>query len=238
MPDPIKKSRQARKEDKRQAGIPESNRTRHFKIKAKATDPGARMGVSKEVKVKEISEKQRDRLAKKGTIKKNAENTGKLDATVKKKAGVSEMVRFSASKNAHQKSNVKLGTRTISKHITGENLRQSQEKATVGKYKYVGTKTPEPMKKVKSIDPIMPKATNTKPVMKKITGPEITSEESSKTSSIAKRKNPTGNITIKASSKKPGSNGSMKTKKYFVNLPSGEKLQVDKDVADSYKRKK
>lgn len=237
-PKPIKKSFAAKRVDKKLTGMPENNRERYYKIKAKSTDPGARLGIAKEVKVKEISKNQRDRLdAKSKSINKKAENAGRLDAAVKKDAGVDMVTRYKASTNAHQKSNLSLSGK-ITK-ATGGQPSTSQEKATYGKYKYVGTKKREELKSIPS-KTILPKEAPVKRTIAKMEtqpgkDPDISTRSEETT---AKKK-----MSIKTSSTKKINTGgkpyvaSKSTKKYFIKSAGGEEEEVSEDTKKKFPKR-
>lgn len=242
-PKPIKKSFAAKRVDKKNEGLPESNRERYYKIKAKATDPSARAGVANQVKTKEISKNQADRLENRAkNISKHAENTGRMDANVAKKAGVTTTTRYKASPVANQKSNLKVGAK-LKNAITGKNASTSQEKATYGKYKYVGTKKRDDSSSMKTIPSksFVPKtATSVKKPLVKV-DPNKTGDDNISTRTEDKTTVKKMTLTPSSTKKKsttiktyPAKNKSTTgSKKYYLKDAAG----VEEEVSEETRKK-
>jgi hypothetical protein len=210
-------------------GTPEEKRERYYKVKVKATDPGARAGKASSVKVKQITKEKADKL-KDRQVRRDADNPGQLAQTIKKETGASEVQRYKATKISSGKSNLTVGGK-ITKALGG-NPSQHQEKATAGKHSYVAVKPAKP-DEIKTIKPIEPKVKNPDlprmPVEPyKMTGEKEEIPLNGGGQRVKKGISSKGNVVIKAnnSSSKPST---AKKFKYTVTLNDGTKKQVDKD---------
>lgn len=245
MPNPkiiIKKSAGAKKADKVFKDRPESQRSRYYKVKVKASDPQARAGGYSKIKMKEITQKKAEKLQAK-TPRKNVENPGKLAQNVTKATGLTGVERYKGSKIASGKSNLNLKGKALSivagkkkvGEMEGKKPGYQYEKGTKGNQSYVGTKEREQLKSIpfKSIPP--------KPPVKRVI-PKM-EVKASADSDVSIRKEETAakkKLTVKAVGKKPGATAAKSTssksgsKKYFIKHADGSQEQVSEETRKKF----
>jgi hypothetical protein len=128
---------------------------KYYKVKVRASDPQARQGGFTSQKTKEISEGRANRMKNKA-IRRDVENTGKMDASVsedvarKTKGGISSIQKTSGSKVVNGKSPFNLKGKVLSAVLGKKKVAQMEskkpgeqyEKGKMGKFKYVAEKDP------------------------------------------------------------------------------------------------
>lgn len=229
----IRVSAGAKKAEERydKMGTPEEKRERYYKVKVKATDPGARAGKASSVKVKQITKEKADKLKDK-QVRRDADNPGQLAQTIKKETGASEVQRYKATKISSGKSNLTVGGK-ITKALGG-NPSQHQEKATSGKHSYVAVKPakPDEIKTIKPKSPTPPVKNPDLPRMPvvpdKMTGEKEEIPLNGGGQRVKKGISSKGNVVIKANNL-PFKSTATKKYKYTVTLANGTKKEVDKD---------
>lgn len=249
-----KKSAGVKKADKYYAekGLSGASRKKYYKVKVKATDPGARAGSAKSIKMTEITEKKAQKLEAKNP-RKDVENPGKLAQNVTKQTGLDNLDRYKGSKVANAKSNLNLKGKGLSVVVGKSKVGQMEakkpgnqfEKGTTGKQLYVGTQEP----KAPEIKKIQPKTIQktTAQTGEKLTPTPISysgrTEETAEnkpaqvkkatTSSVGTKKTPAaasaGTLKMTTGAKKAAS------KKYFVNVGGQEKQVTEDEAKGRYK---
>lgn len=229
----VRMSTGARKSEERydKMGTPEEKRERYYKVKVKATDPGARAGKAKSVKIKQISKERADKL-KDREVRRDAENPGQLAQTIKKNTGTTDVQRYKATKISSGKSNLTVGGRVTK--AFGGNPNQHQEKGTTGTHKFVAVKTPEPdkIKTIKPKSPVTPKQPDLPRMPVKVNEWKGEVEETPLNGGGTRQKkgiSSKGNTVIKTVNKPTPKGTATKKQKYTINLGDGVKREVDKD---------
>lgn len=245
-----KKSVGAKKADKyyEEKGLSGAPRKKFYKVKVKATDPGARSGSAKSIKMTEITEKKAQKLQAKNP-RKDVENPGKLAQNVTKQTGLDNLDRYKGSKVVNAKSNLNMKGKALSLIAGKSKVGQMEakkpgnqyEKGTTGKQLYVGTQeAKQPVTKVPQPKTIQK---TTAVAGEKLTPTPISyagrTEESAEATPVKAKKTSTGmasgtkkapvasgagTLKMSAGSKKAAS------KKYFVNV-GGQEKQVSEDEA-------